>query len=71
MCFYRNCTLHIALETLNLKKGDEVILTSLNYIAALQAVTAANLKPVFCDVDLKNLSMSISDLKKLAKEQKL
>ena len=56
--------LHIALETLNLKKGDEVILTSLNYIAALQAVTAANLKPVFCDVDLKNLSMCISDLKK-------
>ncbi len=56
--------LHIALESLNLKVGDQVILTSLNYVAALQAVTAAKLTPVLCDVRLSDFSMCTIDLKK-------
>ncbi len=56
--------LHIALESLGLKKGDEVILSSLNYIAALQAVTAAGLTPVLCDIRLSDFSLCTNDLKK-------
>ena len=56
--------LHIALESLNLNSGDQVILSSLNYVAALQAVTAAKLTPVLCDIRLSDFSMCTRDLQK-------
>ena len=43
--------LHIALEALSLKLGDEVIVPSLTFAASLQAILVAGLQPVFCDVN--------------------
>jgi len=56
--------LHIALEALNLELGDEVIVPSLTFVASLQAILAAGLRPVFCDVSLDTLNIDVLDVKK-------
>jgi len=40
-----------AVEILGIKKGDEVILPSINFIGCANAVIKAGGRPVFCDVD--------------------
>jgi aminotransferase len=40
-----------AVEILDIKKGDEVILPSVNFVGCANAVIKAGGKPVFCDVD--------------------
>jgi len=40
-----------AVEILGIKKGDEVIIPSINFIGCANAVIKAGGKPVFCDVD--------------------
>lgn len=42
--------LHLALVALGIKRGDEVIVPDLTFIAAANAVTYCNAKPVFVDV---------------------
>ncbi|MBI5050050.1 MAG: DegT/DnrJ/EryC1/StrS family aminotransferase [Nitrospirae bacterium] len=42
--------LHLALMSAGLKQGDEVLVQSLTYISSFQAITAAGLKPVPCEV---------------------
>jgi perosamine synthetase len=41
--------LHLALEALNIKKGDEVIIPGLTFIATANVVKYCNAKPVFAD----------------------
>ena len=41
--------LHLALETLGIKKGDEVIVPDLTFVAVANTVTYCNAKPVFVD----------------------
>jgi len=41
--------LHLALEALNLPKGSEVIVPSFTYIASVNMIELAGLKPVFAD----------------------
>lgn len=43
--------LQLALMSLDIKKGDEIILPPNTYIATAEAVSAVNAKPVFVDVD--------------------
>ena len=40
---------HLALETLGIKKGDEVIVPAFTYIASVNPVVTAGAKPVFID----------------------
>ncbi len=47
----------IALCIAGVKRGDEVILPSLNFIGAAQAVIMLGAKPVLCDINLKTLSL--------------
>lgn len=54
--------LQLALEALQLEEGDEVIVPSLTFIATIQAILAARLCPVFCDVSEDNLNMDIEDV---------
>lgn len=56
--------LHIALDALDLKEDDEVILPSFTFVATAQAVTACGAKPVFCEVDPETMLMDIEDVKK-------
>lgn len=48
--------LFLALECLDLREGDEVVLPSLSFLAAANAVLATGARPVFCDVDPRTLN---------------
>ena len=54
--------LHLALAVLELKPGDEVVVPSLTFISAVQAILAVRARPVFCDVDENTLNMDIDDV---------
>ncbi len=47
------------------KKGDEVILPSLNFIAGPQSVILSGAKPVFCDVEEDTLCIDLKKAEKL------
>ena len=55
----------MSLFAIKVKKGDEVILPSLNFLACAQAILLCGAKPVFCDVDEKTLCIDVEKLKKL------
>jgi len=42
--------LHLAVKSLNLKPGDEIVTTSLSFIASANCLLYENIKPVFVDV---------------------
>ena len=46
------CTtgIHLALLVCDVREGDEVILSSLNFVGVAQAVIQTGATPVFCDV---------------------
>ena len=66
-----NCTaaLHLALISLGVRDGDEVILPSMTFVATANAVKYVGAKPVFCDIvskenitiDVKKIEGLISD----------
>lgn len=56
--------LEIALMSLNLKKGSEVIVPNNTWISTAEAVINNNYKIVFCDVNLHDYSLCLKDLKK-------
>ena len=55
--------LHLALNALNLKKGDEVLVPSITYVASYQAITATGATPISCDVSSDTLFIDYEDLK--------
>lgn len=56
--FINSCTagLFLAVELLELGPGDDVVLPSVNFVAAANAVAAAGARPVFCDSDVRTLN---------------
>jgi len=61
--------LHLALDALDLKPGDEVILPALTFVATAQVITSLGCIPVFCDVNEKDLNMDPKQLAKLYSEK--
>ena len=55
--------LEVAIKSLNLPSGSEIILPSFTIVSCLSAVLRAGLKPVFCDVSINSWNMSIQDIK--------
>ena len=55
----------MSLMLANIKRGDEVILPSLNFIASAQAILLCGAKPIFCDVDEKTLCIDPKEIRKL------
>ena len=53
--------LHLALELLDLRPGDEVIVPSLTFVASVQAILSAGAKPVFCEIDPDTLNLNVED----------
>jgi perosamine synthetase len=66
-----SCTtaLHMAVATLNLKPGDEVIVPAFTWVATANVVEYMGAKPVFCDVDLATFNLDVSRLKELVNER--
>ncbi|MDP4207313.1 MAG: DegT/DnrJ/EryC1/StrS family aminotransferase [Bacteroidota bacterium] len=56
--------LQIALMSLGLKAGDEVITSDFTFIATLEVIALLGLKPVIADVDPHTFNISVESLKK-------
>ena len=56
--------LEIAVKSLNLKKGSEIIVPVNTWISTAEAVVNNGYKLVFCDVNLDDYSICLDDLKK-------
>jgi len=54
--------LHAALMVADVKEGDEVLTQALTFIATANAISYCGAKPVFIDVDIKTLGMSVTSL---------
>ncbi|RSS49875.1 DegT/DnrJ/EryC1/StrS family aminotransferase [Streptomyces sp. WAC07061] len=54
--------LHLAVETLDLQEGDEVVLSSFGLPATAEAVAGRGGRPVFSDVDRRTLNPSLEDI---------
>ena len=51
-----------AIELLELGTGDEVVLPSISFIGAANAIAAVGAQPVFCDVDAATLNPTAADI---------
>jgi len=63
-----NCTaaLHLALISLDIGEGDEVILPSMTFVATANVVKYVGATPVFCDVTSKdNITISVGEIGRL------
>lgn len=60
-----SCTdaLFFALQSLDIKKGDEVLLTSFSFIASATPIIRTGATPVFVDIDPNTFLMDYDDLK--------
>ncbi|MER8236267.1 DegT/DnrJ/EryC1/StrS family aminotransferase [Streptomyces sp. NPDC094049] len=54
--------LFLAVESLGLAGGDEVVMPSMSFLAAANAVLASGARPVFCDVDPRTMNPSWDDI---------
>lgn len=67
-CAVASCTaaLHLALVSLGIGKGDEVIVPSMTFVATVNAVKYVGAVPVFCDVaGVENITIDADKIKKL------
>jgi len=62
-----NCTaaLFIAIRTLDIGPGDEVIIPSIHFIGASNAILSAGATPVFADVDERYLNITPAEIERL------
>jgi len=54
--------LHLALDTLGVSRGDEVLVPSETFVASVQAISATGAVPVFCDINENDLNISIDEI---------
>ncbi|WP_419765656.1 MAG: DegT/DnrJ/EryC1/StrS family aminotransferase [Arcobacter sp.] len=64
-----SCTtaLHLGLESMEIKKGDKVIVPSFTYVASANAVEYTGAEVVFCDINLKTFNIDETKLEDLIK----
>ncbi|RUM69070.1 MAG: aminotransferase [Sulfurospirillum sp.] len=60
--------LHLALEALDIKAGDEVLVPSLTYVATFQAISACGATPVAVEVNPDTLFIDMQDAQKRLSE---
>lgn len=56
--------LHLALDTIGIKPGDEVIMPSFTFVATAQAVQMCGGKVVFCEVHPDTFLMDVEDVRR-------
>ena len=54
--------LFMAVTLLDLPKGSEIIVPSYTWVSCAQAVLLAGHKPIFCDVDLRTMNVSVEHI---------
>jgi len=63
-CFNGTAALHLALASLDIKQGDEVIVPSFTFIASANAAAYLGAKPVFADIKRDTLCIDPESIKK-------
>ncbi len=63
-CSSGTSALHLALAASNIKKGDEVLVSSLTNMATFFSVMYLGAKPVPVDIEMDTLNIDVQDLKK-------
>jgi perosamine synthetase len=58
-------SLYMALKSLGIGKGDEVIVPNFTFIASANAIEMVGAKPVFCDIQETDLHIDLTKAKKL------
>jgi len=53
--------LHLALDALDLPAASGVLVPSLTFVATVQAILAAGLRPIFCEVDPHTMQLDLDD----------
>lgn len=56
--------LHLAVESLGIKDGDEVIVTPMTFISSVHAIAYTRAVPVFADIDPVQMNIDINDIEK-------
>lgn len=56
--------LHLALDSLNLREGDEVIVPPITFISTIHAVSYVGATPVFADVEPDTMNLSAADVER-------
>lgn len=57
--------LHLAVDSLNLKNTDEVIVTCMSFVASANCIEYCNAKPVFCDIEEDTMNIDIQKIEDL------
>ncbi len=62
-----SCTtaLHIAVASLGLKPGDEVIVPAFTWVSTANVVEYMGARPVFCDIDLRTFNIDVAQIEAL------
>ena len=58
-----SASLKVALESLNLPKGKEIITTCFTFVATIEAIKESGFKPVLCEID-ESLNIDPEDIEK-------
>lgn len=56
-------------KSMKFQPGDQVIIPSIHFIGAINAIKANNGTPVFCDVDKRTLNVRVEDLEKVVTDK--
>lgn len=56
--------LHLALDGIGIKAGDEVIVPSLTFVGSIQPIIYCGARPVFCEVYPDTLNINVEDMRK-------
>ena len=56
--------LHLALLSLNIKAGDEVIVPNITFVASVNAISYVGAKPILVDINKDTWLMDIDEIKK-------
>lgn len=67
-----NCTtaLHLGLEVLGVKAGDQVVVPALTYVSCANVVDMIGAEVVFCDVDLTTFNLDTNQLRQILENDK-
>ena len=60
--------LHLAVNALDLKSNDEVIVTCLSFVASSNAIVYCGVKPVFCDIEEDTMNIDPDKIEALINE---
>ena len=62
--------LELAIKSLGIKSGDEIIAPNFTFAASVNAIINCNVKPVLVDVEEDTWTISLDEIKKISKKTK-